>query len=254
MVSLGPYVQFVKAVGGSRVEVKSMIPPGMGDGGYEPTPRDLVFLSQSKLYFLNGLIPFEKAHLAQFKDLNPDLKLIDTSKGLDLIRSSHHHDGEDGADPHVWMSPKEVEPIIFTICSALCEIDPDRKEEYTANRNSYLLALKKWDTQVKSILAKRKCKAFFIYHPYLSYFARDYGLNQISIEFEGKNPTAWQMKQLVMDAKKYSIHAVLMHRQASKEQAESFAKAIEANVIEIDPLALDFGKNMIDIAKAISSN
>ncbi len=238
-VSILPQVEFVKSIGKERVDVFAILPAGAGDDGYEPTPRQISLLGHTRLYIRIGHLPFEEANIKKFRQLNPSLKIVDSSTAL-------------SDDPHTWMSVRLVKGQVGIICKALSEADPNSRAFYQANRDAYLAQLDQLDKRIAEITRLAKRRHFLIFHPFLGYFAKDYGFEQSSIEFEGKSPTPRQLQSIVALAKKEEIKAVLVQRQFGRAQAQAVADAIGGKVIEIDPLSPNYLSNMEKIARVIS--
>lgn len=245
-VSMVPQTEFVEKVGGRRVVAISMVPPGAGHN-YDPSPRQLEDLAKAKIYFsLDSGEPFENKHLKTFSETNPNLKIVSTSKGMNLIRS------EKSTDPHTWTSPKEVQIAVENIYEGLKSIDPENESYYFKNKESYISELKSLDSYIENALSNKENRTFIVYHPAWGYYARDYNLTQIAIELDGKEPSAKSVKNLVDRAKKENVKVVFVQKQLSQSYAESIAKEIGGTVISVDPLAKNYVENtkyMTDILK-----
>ncbi|MFC2146896.1 metal ABC transporter solute-binding protein, Zn/Mn family, partial [Acidobacteriota bacterium] len=214
-------------------------------------------LSLSKLYFRIGHIPFENAWMKNIAANNPHMKIIDTSVGVDLIetgedehhRNHHHHTG---INPHIWLSPHAVKIQAKHILDAVLEIDKQNREFYKENYRLFLLDIDRLDREIKALLEKCTGKKFMVFHPAWSYFARDYGLEQLPIELEGKAPSPADMKKIIDIARKENIRIIFVQEQFDTNSARAVAAEIGGRVVKIDPLALDWLANMKKIAQTLS--
>jgi zinc transport system substrate-binding protein len=238
-VSILPQKYFVQAIAGDKYEVSVMIPPGGAPETYEPTARQMQILSESPIYLKIGHIPFEEIWLKNIGEFNPLIKVYNLSQGIDLIRGGHSHEGEDeisGIDPHIWSSPRNASIIAVNIYNALCEEDPDNKTYYNERLDNFLLLADSLDKKFQSEFARSREKTFIIFHPALAYLARDYGLLQISLEFEGKSPPPGHMKDIINIAHEKNIRKILIQKQFNVESAITIANEIGGDVVIIDPL------------------
>jgi zinc transport system substrate-binding protein len=284
IVSILPQKEFVNSVGGSHVIVKELIPPGASPATYDLSPKDLIAIENADIYFRIGHVPFEKAHVEQIKDVNPDLIIIDTSESVPLREFSedeehghgeeahedehaeddheedhdeehdeegHHHEG---VDPHIWLSPPLVKLQVESIYDALVDLDSANTDEYRANADAYISKLDSLDAEIKGVFEDIDSHVLMVFHPAWGYFADAYGLEQIAIEQEGKEPTASQLQEIIDLAKNESVKVIFVQAQFDKSIAESVAEEIGAVVVQIDPLAENYVKNLEVVGKTISSN
>ena len=164
----------------------------------------------------------------------------------------HHHHG--GLDPHIWLSPVLAKIQARNIYSALVKIDPENKDFYKKNLNSFLDELKALDKKIEEILTPYKGKAFMVFHPSWGYFALRYKIEQISIEVNGKEPKPAQLVELVKEAKLHDIKIVFVAPQFSQKGAKTISKSINGNVATIDPLDVKWDENLIKVAKEIAKS
>jgi len=262
-VSVLPQKYFVEKIVGDRFNVNVMIPPGASPVTYEPTPKQMRDLSDSKVYIRVGHIEFEKSWMNKLKNVNPEMEIIDQSKTVDLIEPEnghdHNHEGHHhhGVDPHIWTSPQEVKKQAEFIYQYFIKNYPESEAEFTSNYNVFKSELDSLDTYLHQTLKPCQNKKFLIFHPALSYIARDYGLEQISIEIDGKEPTPANIREIIRTAKNENIRVVFVQRQFSTHNAEVIAKEIEGRVVQIDPLAYNWNESVKmtvnEIAKSYSN-
>lgn len=254
-VSILPQQYFVQRITGDRYRTEVMIPPGMGHSDYDPTPQQMKELANAKLFFRIGYIVFEDAWMKTIADNNPGLRIINTSTGTGLLQeeesvfithdkaSTHVHNNA-GIDPHIWLSPKEVRIQAKHYLDAFIQLDPANKVVFTKNYTALITDINKLDSTLRVELAPVKGHKFMIYHPALTYLARDYGLKQISIEFAGKEPTAAYLFKLIDVAKQEHIKVVFIQQQYDTKNAAAIAHEINARLIQFDHMAPDWLDNM----------
>ena len=253
-VTLEPLRYFTEALAGDHYQVVSMVPKGNSPESYDPTPQQLVNLSRSQAYLRIGYIGFEQAWMKKLEENNPDMKVFDTSQGVDLIRGEGHWHGdhfhEGGVEPHIWNSTRNASVIADNIFAALCELDAAHEADYKHRLDSLKQIISQTDADVRTSL-KNADSTFLIYHPALSYFARDYGLKQISIEEGGKEPSPAQLKALIEACRKENAHTIFVQQEFDQRNAQLIADELGVNVVSINPLSYDWPEEMLRVAQAL---
>lgn len=265
-VSIVPQKYFVQQIVQDLVDVRVMVQPGASPATYEPKPRQMVDLSKSKAYFAIG-VPFENAWLKKIAAANPIMKVVHTDQGIRKIpmaarlspgkaaehsgegqRREEDHHGHSGLDPHIWLSPTLVKTQTRIILTVLQEIDPSHRSIYESNYNQFVASIDALDAQLKTIFAGSAGHRFMVFHPAWGYFADAYGLEQIPIEIDGKNPKPAQLKATIELAREKGIQIIFVQPQFSKKSAELIAREIGGQVAVADPLAEDWSANLRDMA------
>ena len=255
MVTIEPQRYFARQLVDTLFKIVTMVPPGSSPESYDPTPREMVQLARSKAYFCIGHIGFENVWLDKLKSNHPGVLFFDNSQGIALITGSHQHETEDSGDavdPHTWSSPRQARIIVENMFTALSEIDPERIDFYQEKRERLLSEIEETDRIVSAYLEHSSQKAFIIYHPALTYLARDYGLTQYAIEMDGKEPSPEQLRQLVDFAQKESIRTVFIQQEFDRKNAEIIAKETGCRIEVINPLSYRWSEEIIRIAKILS--
>lgn len=251
VVSVAPQEEFVKAVGKDKVQVTVMVPSGADPHTYEPLPKQMQELSQAQLYLMVGSpLEFELTWMDKMRAMNPQMKVVNTSQGITLLPSQ----GESSSDPHVWVSPRNARVMVENTYQALVEVDPDNQKYYQENRDQYLERLDQADQNLTHSLQKVNSKKILVYHPAWAYLCRDYGLEQISIEKEGKEPTSQDLTRLVDQARQENITLVFVSPQHNQENAQVIADELGGELVVVDPLASNYLENMAQVAEAFSRN
>ncbi|MBN2299426.1 MAG: zinc ABC transporter substrate-binding protein [Deltaproteobacteria bacterium] len=248
-VSIIPQAYFVERVGGRYVDVEVLVGPGQSPATFEPTSRQMSRLSGSAVYFRIG-VPFEKVFIPKITDAFKGLHIVDTSAGVKL-RYFSLTGGPQVPDPHIWLDPKRVKIIAGTICSELSRIDPLHSKEFEQNLNSFEHDLEILDQNIAGILKPFMGGKIFVFHPAFGYFAQSYGLEQVAVEVEGKEPSARQLSSLINKAKAEQVSIIFVQPQFSRKNAETIAQAIGGAVVPINPLPEDYLRELENMADEI---
>ncbi|NVO09435.1 MAG: zinc ABC transporter substrate-binding protein [Bacteroidales bacterium] len=257
-VSIVPQKYIIDRLTDSSIEVNVMVPPGTSPEMYEPSPVQMKNVANSAIYFALGPLEFESTILPRIKELNPNIKFVDLSKGINLLEGHKHREimGEEehhtNYDPHIWTSTIEFSQMASKTCKELCILYPDKEKTFLKNLDKLNADVIGLDSLIKSVIKTSTTKDFLIYHPALSYFARDYGLNQIAIEEDGKNPSAQTLTKLIKLAKSQGLNTIFIQAQFDSHNAEILAWELGGNVVKIDPLGYDWLKNMYDLTNKLA--
>ena len=253
-VSILPQKYFVEKIAGNMVDISVLLPPGANPRYYSLMPSQMKEISRSSAWLRIGQIPFEKSWGEKIRQTNPKMKVYDTSAQADWIIEKKDTVNFTGVDPHIWMSPLELKKIASESYKALLKILPGEKTILTANYNKWIVEIDSLDKDLKNSFKNLSQRKFIIFHPSLTYFARDYNLEQIPLEIEGKEPSARQMKNIIDLAKREKLHIVLLQKGFNMDNARQIAKEINGKIIIIDPFDENWEKQLSNISKIITSN
>jgi zinc transport system substrate-binding protein len=280
-VAIQPQAYFVEQIAGDHADVQVLVGPGQSPHSYEPTPKQMSHLAESRLYFKLGL-PFEEKLLAKVEQTSKHLRIVDTREGIQLRKMeeweaegeearadehgrderthdehSHgeHHEGEHASalDPHSWLAPRLAKVQAQTMSREFCRLDPPHAADYERNLKALEAALDAADKRIAELLAPMRGQEFFVFHPAFGYFADAYGLKQVAVETGGKQPGAKQLSQLIERARASNVKLIFVQRQFPTASADAIAEAIGGAVVPIDDLAKDYVANLEDIAKKIAA-
>ena len=269
-VSVVPQKYFVQQIGKDLVDVQVMVQPGASPATYEPKPRQMALLSKARLYFAIG-VPFENAWLEKIAAASPAMTVVHTEQGIKkLAMAAHHHDedegdehhGEDhdaeehehgGLDPHIWLSPALVKVQSATVLAALKTADPAHAAQYEANFKGFMDQIDALDADLRQVFAGKEGLQFMVFHPAWGYFAQAYGLKQVPIEIEGKDPKPAQLGELISHAKENGIRVIFAQPQFSTKSAKVVATSINGQVAYADPLAEDWMGNLRLVADSFKA-
>lgn len=263
-VSLQPQKYFLDKIAGDKINIVCLLGNGGNPETYEPSITHLAQLENSIAYFQIGHIAFESAIMEKVRENNPHLKIFNNSNGIDLLRGTHgdcphHHSHNHGCcddavvDPHTWSSVKNAIIIVKNMCDALIELDPENTEYYKSNYNRLSAHLDSLDSRLTAMLSPKQGHAFLVWHPSLSYFARDYNLQQISIGQEGKETSVQQLQSKIDQANTLNTPVFFFQKDFDTRQAEVVNRQINAEMVTINPLNYQWEQEIIHIANAIAS-
>jgi zinc transport system substrate-binding protein len=255
-VSIAPYKYFIEKIAGNDFTVNIMVPPGASPHIYEPYPEQIDKLRKSIAYISNGFLGFEMTWLDRFYEMNQTMKKLSVGDKMDPILSEHHHEGEhaEGADPHFWVSPQCALIIASSVKSLLCELNPAGSKVYTANYDSLTIRINEVGKMADTLFSPYRGKIFMIYHPNLAYLARDYGLTEIPVEYEGKEPPPSRFKELIDLARKEKLKTIFVQKEYDSKNANAIAQEIGAKVRVINPLSEDWYGSTTEIIKALNES
>lgn len=262
-VSLQPYSTIVKMVGGSRVNVVTLMPPGADPHNYEPKPATIKAFSLAQIYFTDSS-GLDKAWMPRFLAANKKVKVIDISRNIKWLKLEHdgfdlhEHHAED-VDPHIWTSPARVKFLAMNIFEALKNIDPEHDYYYSALLQRALDMLSNLERELNEavIYMPVKSRSFIVFHPSYGYLANDYKLKQYAIEVNGKEPKPKDLSKLIQIGRKNNVKLVFVQPQFSKRAATTVAKDLGATIVETDPLSADVVGNIrkfIEALKQVGKN
>ncbi|MCD7969195.1 MAG: zinc ABC transporter substrate-binding protein [Alistipes sp.] len=257
-VSIPPIKYLVDRITGGEIPVNVILPAGSSPETYEPTPKQLKDLERSPVIFVTGLIDFENSLAG--KTATAGTLTVPLHSGILLIEGEcgthHHHENghthSHGVDPHIWASPACLKWMAANIYNNL----PVEylKNDYIANYERLISDIEILDDTIRSILTESGVTAFLIYHPALTYYARDYGLEQIQLEQDGKEPSVDKLIRTISDAKTAGLNKILYQKEFSIKAVETAAKDIGAVPVVIDPLDENIFENLLTITNIIAGN
>lgn len=256
-VSIAPLGYIVNRIADSTVDIIVTVPETTSPETYEMTAKQLAQISDAKLYFATGLIDFEQQLQKKITSIAPQTAYVNLSKNLELLDGTCGHDHSDGSshnhlvDPHIWLSPRLVKTMAMNVAELLCQKNPEASELYSKNYDNFARQLDSLDHALSARFDTIDNKTFAIVHPSLTYFANDYGLNQVSIEENGKEPSVLKIKQIIDTLSANKVRTILYSRQNPNASAVQIASQIGAKTVEYDPLKGDWMNNITFLSNTI---
>jgi zinc transport system substrate-binding protein len=255
LVSVAPYKRFVETIAAGTIDVALMVPAGTSSHTFEPSPKQMLTASHADIWFQIGE-GFEERAGRALKSYNPHMSLVDMREGLDLITCAPdegchcaQHVHASCIDPHFWMSPTEVKKQVHTITRALQQRYPQNQKLYESKAQELITQLDVLDKEIKELMSSSKGQVVMVSHPAYGYFCRDYLCRQLSIEFEGKDPTPRELTRILTEARQQRIQKVFIQMQYNSKGARLLAKELGAQIVVLDPYAEDYFNSMREIAR-----
>lgn len=255
-VTIMPQKFIAEKIAGDIFTIHVMVPPDANPHHFDPSPRQIMNLANSMLYLQIGYIDFELTWINKLESEYPSIQFVDTSEGVDLMDDENSDCGHlhGNIDPHIWSSPRNVMIIAANTAEAFIRFDPDNENIYKENLKVFLTELDSLDNYIEQRLKNLTTRGFLIYHPALTYFARDYNLQQIAIENEGKESSVGHLRSVVNLARESNIKTIFVQQQFNSNEARTLEKEIDGRIIIIDPLAYDWNQQMTLIAEQMAES
>jgi zinc transport system substrate-binding protein len=287
VVSVTPQAWLVSQIGGEHVEVTTLVHPGESPATYQPTDAEVSRVMAADVYFRIG-VPFENGPWFQAIQTSNQLHIVDARSGITLrpieahghddeahdhgshegdhgteARAGHGHNEHQGGDvtrkgpgndPHIWLSPRLLKIQAETVARTLRELEPEHAGTFQRNLESLQSKLEAADRAIRKRLEPFRGKAFFVFHPAWGYFADEYGLRQVAIEIEGKEPSDHELTTLQAKARAEGIKVIFVQPQISGQSAQAVAETIGARVQTLDPLNKDVPDGLRRAAEAVAGS
>ena len=254
-VSIEPVRALVAPLAEGQFEVVTLMPVGASPETYEPTPRQMAELSESKALFCVGTLGFEQSRLPRLQEAAGAPRLVKLSAQVRPLSDREDHPAHEpeghSHDPHAWMSPQNLCLMLDQACIPLSRLDPGHAALYaerTAKEKAKWQAL---DVRLRRELAPLRGRAFLIYHPALGYFAQDYGLGQLAVEHDGKEPSVAYMQRLEEQCRAEGVKVVFISEEHSGRAAQRLAERLGAKVVKINPLSYELENQFLLISRAL---
>jgi zinc transport system substrate-binding protein len=257
-VSILPQKTFVKKITGDDFVVNVLIPPGTSPAAYTLLPSQLEEISKSAIWFRIGYIGFEQSWQDKIAQANSKMKVVDLSEGLDLIAQVKEQHGDhfhlSGVDPHIWLSPVLVKEMAKRILDEVSKLNPEQSVKYKTNYLEFVKEIDQLNIEIANKLKPFEGRKIIVFHPSLSYFARDYGLLQYSLESGGKEPTPQRMKELIDISKKENIKVMYIQGELDRDHARVFAEEVGGQIIQVRPLDPAWAENLMEMTNIFVGN
>ena len=257
-VSILPQKTFIEKIAGNDFDVNVLIPPGNSPAAYTLLPSQLKDIANSIVWFRIGYIGFEYSWKDKIEQANRNMRIVDLSEGLDLIADKVEQHGDhvhlNGVDPHIWLSPVLVKQMSKKIYDVLSDLNPEREQEYKSNYLTFIKEIDQLNIKIKNLLKEYEGRKIIVFHPSLSYYARDYKLDQYSLETGGKEPTPQHLKQVIDLANEENIDVIYIQSEFDREHARIFAEEINGEIIQVRPLDPAWEDNLLEMTNIFIDN
>ncbi len=248
LVTTAPYATFVERIAGDLIKVDVLVPPGTNPHIYEPTPKQVQKILGVHIWFRLGE-SIETRIFDVLKERNPDLIAVDLTKDFEL-----QEEAGEGFDRHLWMSPKLAMKQAKIIAQTLQEAYPEHKEVFNQGLSSLLAELNQLDQELTKELMPIKGQAMLVSHPAFGYFCEEFGLQQLSVEFEGKDPLPQDIARMMEAARKSTVRAVFILPEYNNKGALLIAEELHLPVYEIDPYSKDYFETLRKLGSLLAKS
>jgi len=274
-VTIVPHAWLVRQIGGDRADVVTMVQPGQSAELYQPTDAQITRLSEAVAYLRVGM-PLEGSRGLRAILAGRAVKVVDLRDGIRLREMAEHPHPEErgdgggsergsptgdvsadrhrGKDPHIWLSPKLLIVQARAVADTLAELDPAHREEYSRNLAELQRKLDEVDQTIRGTLAPFRGRAFFVYHPAWGYFADEYGLRQIAVEIEGKEPSDRELTELQRHAREEGAKVIFVQKQTAGRAAKALAAAIGGRTEVLGDLEYDVPASLLRAARLLAES
>lgn len=267
-VSIAPQAWLVEQLAGEDANIITLVRPGESPATYQPSDAQISAVMRAPVYFRIG-VPFESGPWFEAIRTSQRCRVIDTRRGITLrAMDARGHEHEDagpgtpenarahdehahGLDPHIWLSPSLLKTQARTMTEALSELAPARTTEFQGRLAQLEKKLDELDATLRRSLQPVRGGTFLVFHPAWGYFADAYGLRQVAIEIEGKEPADHELTALQELAREEGIAVVFVQPQISGNAAKAIAGAIGGRLETLDPLAADVEENLLRAAELL---
>jgi len=256
-VSILPQKYLVDIISGGSLEVNVMVTSGNNHETYEPSPQQMMKMEQALLYLQLCKNGFDEPWVNSLKNRNNTMKVVDLSEGIALLTGHNHcdkHDHHDAVDPHVWISPSTMKVLAQNTLTAMLAQFPQDSISFRSGYRQLEKEINSMDSLYINKLSKLKGRSIMVYHPVLGYVARDYGLTELSIETEGKEPSVESLKNLIEQAKASGVKAIFVQQEYDTRNAQIIANEIDAEIIQFDPMAYNWTQSATDLLNKLTPN
>ncbi|WP_455383468.1 metal ABC transporter solute-binding protein, Zn/Mn family [Salinispira pacifica] len=257
MAGVVPAGYLARQIGGSAVDVSVMVPPGREPHTYEPTPQQVTELSKAKIYVRVGM-PFEESLLPRIRATAPGLTVVDLRTGVELrpisggrrVLFKPGDPADENLDPHIWLGPRELATEAATLRDAFIAARPGERELIESNYRSFTERLSTLDARLARMLKPLDGKSILVFHPAFGYFTDTYGITQLAIEKDGREPGPRELLDVIRTARSAGVRSVFVEPEFAETTARRIAESLGVDVVVINPLAADVLANLLSMAKA----
>ena len=247
-VTIEPLRYFVEQIAGDKVSVTTLVPKGSSPETYEPTAQQMVNMSKSVLFVKVGNLGFERTWMEKLNTLTSHITIVDTSEGIEYVSAPDRGI----TDEHTWMSTKNALVIAHNIYLALTKVDSSSSVYYKERYDSLVASINKLNSTITQQLKSIDNRSFIIYHPALTYFAKDYSLTQLALEEDGREPSAASLAKLITNAKKLGTKLMFVQKEFDNRNREIITIETGVKTVDINPLDYNWDKQMTLVANALA--
>lgn len=253
-VSVPMQKEFIEKISGGVYEVVSLVSPGINPHDFEPKASEIRKVNQAVAYFSIG-VEFEESWLPRFKGQNKRMRIFDAGANIERMQlveehHNHHDEHDEEGDTHIWLSPSNAKIIALNLFNGLKELNPQK--DFSKNYSALIAEIDALDKELKATLQHLpEHQKFVVFHPMLGYFARDYDLEEIAIEVEGKSPKMQDMIAVIETIKQENLKMIFAQPEFSTKAAEFIAKESGAKLGYFSPMQTPWAESLSNFAKQL---
>lgn len=254
VVSIEPQRYMLEQLVGDNYRIVVLMPGGENPETFELPVSRHIEVDTARAVFTVGYLPFEQA-LAQ----SGKAHIVGTTAAITPIYGTHSHTTASGhththrsADPHLWTSVRNARVMCQAMAAELTRLCPDSAAVYPARLAAYSAHLDSLDAAFAARLSAARVRSFLVWHPSLSYFARDYGLNQISVSQHNKDLSPAALRQVIDHAAASGARVLFNQREYDARQVETIGQAIGARLAEFNPGNYDWETELTHVVDELS--
>lgn len=226
--TLYPYQFFVEQIGADRVAVHNLVPPGAEPHDFEPSPKDVVKLSEADVFVYNGA-GFER-WIDEVLDAvdTANMVIVEAAERVPLLPN----------DPHVWLDPLRAKAIAQAIRDALIQADPEGKATYEGNYQKLAAELDRLHAEYEAAVKQAPRKEIIVSHSAYGYLAERYGLKPIAIAglTPSAEPSPKELQAILAFARAHNVKYILFETLVSNKVAEAVRDQLKAEALTFNPL------------------
>lgn len=250
VVSIMPLKYIVENIVGDDFAIEVVVPIGATPETYEPTPIQIEQIECADMIFAVGLMGFEQTTIERMTQSARN-RYVSLSEGIELHGGHAHHGCTASANPHLWTSPQELKQMATNAYEAIMKSYPD-SVNYTASYHKLIARLDSLDSEVGDICANLPSRSFLIYHSTFYYLAEHYGLTEIAIEHEGKEPSVKHIREIVDRARLAGVTKVFYQKEFPRSVVETIASELGVEPIEVDILEADVPQMILEFTTKLA--
>lgn len=248
-VTIAPQREIVERVAGEEAQVEVLVPPGMSPENFSPGARTLNSLAEADCFFTIG-VESEEAVMPKLRRLNPAMRVV-APAGL---RYLDFPPPGDGRDPHVWLAVDNLMLLARQCAETLGSLRPAHLAVFRERAERYCRELAALDQEIAALLAPLRGRTVLVFHPAFGYFLERYGLQQLPVELEGKEPPGGYLMQTMRRAKREKCPALFVQPQMNPRSVKTVSSELDCAVVQLDPLPLSISGGLRQIARAVAQS
>lgn len=260
VATIPPLQSLVADIAGDSVEVRCLTGMSADPETFDPSIAVMCDLYSSQMMLSVGTLQFERQLTARLADEAPGIRVVAVADSVPRLYGTHVHDSGDGAghhshhgdaDPHVWTSARSLSRMTRPVADALAQLDPANGAYYHRRADSISARLDSLDADIARRLAGYAGDTLLVWHPALSYYARDYSLHQLALGVEGKEGSVAAMRRTFDASGGPRVRALFYHSPSDRSRAEAVGADVGLHPTLMMPMDPDYYNQLITITDAI---